>query len=143
MFPDGKGDISNIRPGKTPKLTDYAKHLFRLDRKFAADPTFVLVLSNMLQRPQAMSTGRVYAKRVLQDMTIDELKQKVEEGDKKVLDGLLYFGATIRGSAQFFKKEQNKAFHMIRHIRVASKDTETMNVFLTFNETQKCDASFQ
>ena len=133
LFPDGKGDISNIRKGKTPKMTDYAKHLYRLNRNFAADPTFTLVLCNMLQRHQAISTGNVYAKRVLKDMTVGELKQKIAEKDGKTLNGLLYFGSSIRGSAQFFKKEQMKAFHMIRHLRISSKDKNVMNLFLTFS----------
>ena len=114
-------------------MTQYAKHLFRVDRKFAADPTFALVLCNILQRHQAISTGNVYAKRVLGNITIGELKENLQKKDEKTLKGLLYFGSSIKGSAQFFKREQTKAYHMIRHIRRESYDKKVMNLFLTFS----------
>ena len=133
LFPDGKGDISNVRPGKTPKLSKYMQHLFKLNRRFAADQTFALVMCNQLQKHQAISTGNVYAKRMLQDMTVGELKKKIQEEDKHTLMGLLYFGSSIKGSPQFFSTEQTKAYQMIRHLRVESNDTEVMNMFLTFS----------
>ena len=133
LFPDGKGDISNVRPGKTPKLSEYMQHLFRLNRRFAADHTFALVMCNQLQKHQAISTGNVFAKRMLQGMTVGELKKKIEEGDKLTLAGLLHFGSSIQGSSQYFCTEQRKAYQMIRHLRVESNDNQVMNIFLTFS----------
>ena len=73
LFPDGKGDITVPRKGKTPKISDWAKHLLRFDRKFAKDPNFSLIVCNQLQRHQAISTGNMYAKRCLKDITVKSL----------------------------------------------------------------------
>ena len=131
LFPDGRGDIGNPRKGRTPKMTDYCKHLFRLRRTFANDPNFALVMCNRLQRHQAISTGNMYAKNCLKDSvtTAKELKENIAKGDKKTLDGLLYFGTSIRGSAQFFKKEQTKGFNFIKHTRIKSDDKRYINLF--------------
>ena len=77
----------------------------------------------------------MYAKNCLKDSIRDakELKEKIAKRDKETLAGLLYFGTSIRGSAQFFKKEQLKGFNFIRHTRIKSEDKRYVNLFLTFS----------
>ena len=133
LFPDGKGDITVPRKGKTPKISDWAKHLLRFDRKFAKDPNFSLIVCNQLQRHQAISTGNMYAKGCLKDITVKELKDKIKEGDKDTMNGILSFGTSIKGSAQYFRKEKQKAFNFIRHAQIMSDGKDYVNTFLTFS----------
>ena len=133
LFPDGKADITVPRKGRTPKIADWAKHLLRFDRKFAKDPNFSLIVCNQLQRHQAISTGNMYAKRCLKDITVKELKEKIEKGDRDTMDGILSFGTSIKGSAQYFRKEKQKAFNFIRHTQIMSDGKDYVNTFLTFS----------
>ena len=57
LFPDGKGDITCSRPGKKVSLHKWLKHLLRCDRRFANDPLFVMVATNIIQKREALHLG--------------------------------------------------------------------------------------
>ena len=50
------------------------------------------------------------------DMTMAEVKEKVEAGDDALLKSLLYFGSQITGTKQYFRIQANKALSMERWI---------------------------
>ena len=133
LFPDGKADIRNHRHTKVESLAKWASHLMRVDRRFANDNLFAPMVNNQIHRHKAITLGNVYAKRVLEDLNIAELKKRVEAGDEKVLRDLMYSAAGIPGSRQYFLKQRSLGHAFVRHVRIASDDEEMFNLFLTFS----------
>ncbi len=133
LFPDGKGDFTKPRLGKQPTFLDWAKHLLRLDRRFAKDPLFPLVVVNMYQRRQTLTLGNLYAQRSMTNMTVKELKAKIEAKDYNILKSMFCFSSSIKGSQQFFSQHVSKAYSFLRDIKISSDDREMFNLFLTFS----------
>ena len=79
LFPDGKGDITCSRLGKTVSLSIYIEHLLKVSRRFANDPLFVMVATNIMQKHQAITLGNLYAERHLSDLTSKQLKDMLEK----------------------------------------------------------------
>ena len=52
LFPDGMADITKTRPGKKPTMKQWVCHLLKVDRRFARDPFFILVVTNILQKKE-------------------------------------------------------------------------------------------
>merc|ERR1712020_686407 len=75
LFPDGKGDITCSRPGKKVSLHKWLKHLLRCDRRFANDPLFVMVTTNMIQKREALNLGSLYASKKASELTTEDLKK--------------------------------------------------------------------
>ena len=133
LFPDGKADFTKPRLGKQPTFLDWAKHLLRLDRRFAKDPLFPLVVVNMYQRRQTLTLGNLYALRSMTNMTVKELKAKIEAKDFGILKSMFCFSSSIKGSQQFFSQHISKAYSFLRDIKISSNDKEMFNLFLTFS----------
>ena len=98
LFPNGKGDITCSRPGKSVPLHQWLKHLLRTDRRFANDPIFVMVASNIIQRHKALTLGNVYANKKASELTTEQLKEMVCCGDESVLKSLYCFTKSLNGS---------------------------------------------
>ena len=133
LFCDGRGDLSNPRPGKKPSLAEYTKHLLRLNGDFAKHPTFVFVMTNMIRRHEAIDRGNIFAKRCADGLTVQELKQALENGDNKVLRKLMYFASPMQGTAQHMRFQADKAVSYVKFLRIDSDDTQGFNFFQTFS----------
>ena len=103
LFPDGRGDITKPREGKNPTKAEYFKHLIRLHRSFLRHHSFVFVACNMLRRHEAISRSNVFAKKMCENMTLQDLKAAVNDGNDSVIKKLLFFAAPIQGTTQYFK----------------------------------------
>ena len=114
-------------------MQKWVEHLLKCDRRFAKDPLFVMVVTNIMQKRQALQLGSLYADNVMSDFTVKQLKENMEAGDKSVLKGLFCFGKDIKGTPQFFAQQMCKSVNFLRDIRIESEDTEMFNLFLTFS----------
>ncbi|MCH2545601.1 MAG: AAA family ATPase [Alphaproteobacteria bacterium] len=133
LFPDGKGDITKPRVGKTPTMRTWIEHLLKSDRRFAKDPLFVIVATNIMQKQQALALGNLYAERGLKNMTVKEMKERLEAGDSSILKSLYCFSSNIKGSQQMFSQHISKAYAFLRHLKISSENEEMFNLFLTFS----------
>ena len=134
LFPYGAGDITKPRIGKNPEFLAYLRHLTRLeDNRFAADPRFLLHTISMYRRHKALTLGNVYATNVCNNMSLAELKQKVQEDDEAVMKSLTLFSAQIPGTKGYFGQEAKKAAALEKWLRITSNGEEMFNVFLTFS----------
>ena len=88
LFPDGMADITKMRPGAKPSLKQWLRHLLRVDRRFAKDPQFILTVTNLMQKKQALALGNLYVDRCLEGTNLEEVKKKLQEGDQKTLRSL-------------------------------------------------------
>ena len=133
LFPNGKGDITCSRPGKSVPLHQWLKHLLRTDRRFANDPIFVMVASNIIQRHKALTLGNVYANKKASELTTEQLKEMVCCGDESVLKSLYCFTKSLNGSQQYFSHSISQNVNLLRHKRIISEEREMFNLFLTFS----------
>ena len=134
LFPYGMGDISIPRPGKKPEFMAWLRHLlYYKDGRFAKDFRFILNAVNIFRRHKALTISNVYAKKVCSNMSMAQVKDKVANNDDSLLNSLLYFGATIPGTRQYFKYEASKSTSFERFVRIESNNQGMLNVFLTFS----------
>ena len=133
LFCDGKADISKDRPGVKPPMKQWLCHLLKVDRRFANDPQFILIVTNIMQKKKALALGNLYVDRCLEGTNLDEIKQKLQEGDEKTLRSLYCYTSNIEGSQQMFSQKISMAYSFLRDIRIRSNDTEMFNSFLTFS----------
>ena len=133
LFPDGKGDITCTRLGKTVTLSKWVEHLLKVDRRFANCPLFVMVATGIMHKQHALTLGNLYADRKLSGMSAKTLKEMLELGDHSVLRSMYCFSKDIKGSQQFFSQHISKSVNFTRHLMIMSKNEKMFNVFLTFS----------
>ena len=133
LFTDGMADITKMRPGAKPTMKQWLRHLLKVDRRFAKDPQFILIVTNILQKKQALALGNLYVDKCLEGTNLDEVKKKLQEGDQKTLRSLYCFTGNIDGSQRMFSNKISMAYSFLRNIRIRSNDTEMFNSFLTFS----------
>ena len=78
-----KWQTSKNRPGTKPSLKAWIRHLLKVDHRFASDPQFILVVTNLIQKKTTLLLGNLYVDRCLEGTNLDEMKQKLQEGDEK------------------------------------------------------------
>ena len=133
LFPDGKADFTRVRLGKTPSMAQWIQHLLKVDRRFAKDPIFIMVVTNTMQKKQALAMGTLYADKCVADNKLQEVKEKLQSGDKSILRNIYCYSNCIKGSQPFFSGQISKAYSFLRHIRINSNDTKMFDLFLTFS----------
>ena len=126
-------DITKERPGAKPSMKQWLCHLLKVDRRFANDPQFILIVTNLMQKKKALALGNLYVDRCLEGTNLDEIKKKLQEGDDKTLRSLYCYTSNIEGSQQMFSQKISMAYSFLRHIRISSNETEMFNSFLTFS----------
>ena len=98
LFPNGNGDINQIRDGKTPSFYEWINHCKRYhDGRFRNDPTFLMVTANQFMRRKCLSIGNLVAKEQdVQQLSVKDVKEAFKEGNensdmrKKIVSGLRY-----------------------------------------------------
>ena len=134
LFPYGKPDLEEDRPGDKPKLLEFVRHtLCHASHRFAHDPRYLLHTNNEYQRGELMSKSNCFAKYSCKDITVQTLKEQVAEGNLSTFRSLLYFTRSIVGSRQFFKYEAKKAMSFVNWVHIMSDMKETFNLFLTLS----------
>ena len=134
LFPYGKPDLEEDRPGDKPKLLEFVRHtLCHESHRFAHDPRYLFQTNNEYQRGELMSKSNCFAKYSCKDITVQTLKEQVAEGNLSTFRSLLYFTRSIVGSRQFFKYEAKKAMSFVNWVHIMSDMKETFNLFLTLS----------
>ena len=133
IFPYGRGDITCVGLGKNVSFSNWVKHILKAERRAAKDPLFVMAVTNIMQRQQALTLSNIYAEKRLSNLTAKEFKENLEKGDTSVLKGVYGFSKSLKGTQQFFSSQSSISYNFIRHLRISSDDKEMFNVFLTFS----------
>ena len=115
-------------------MKQWVEHLLKdPSRAFANDARFLLAVTNQYLRHKALSTGNVFAKNAVRDITVAQLKELVGQGDEKIFSHLLYFSKGISGTRQYWKSKTKEAFSLVNWIHLMSDGKDTFNVFLTLS----------
>ena len=111
LFPYGKGDFHINRPITCPALHDWAEHLlWYQDGRFARHKVWKSVVHNMIMRKRALEQSRYFVDQQLGDphITVADLKERLARGDTSITNKLLYFGANLRGTAQYWHQRRRE-----------------------------------
>ena len=111
LFPYGKGDFHINRPITCPTLHDWAEHLlWYQDGRFARHKVWKFVVHNMIMRKRALEQSRYFVDQQLRDphLTVADLQERLARGDTSFTNKLLYFGANLRGTAQYWHQRRRE-----------------------------------
>ncbi len=123
------------RPGDQVNYKEWLQHVLSFqDRRFVEDPLFPLVAHNIYMRHRCLSLGSVVARdEEIGQMTVEELKAEVDKDNSGVLAKLRYYSQNLDGSPQYFYQQSLNMVHFMEHLRLRSKDKESMVLFTTFS----------
>ena len=111
LFPYGKGDFHINRQRTCPALHDWADHLlWYQDGRFARHKVWKFVVHNMIMRKRALEQSRYFVDQQLGDphITVADLQERLARGDTAFTNKLLYFGATLRGTTQYWQQRRRE-----------------------------------
>ena len=85
------------------------------DQRFAKHPRFRYFALNTQMRHRALQTGRIYVRQNPHDghLSIDELREMVRHDGDALSNRVLHFGASLRGTRQFWLKQKNRLTAMV------------------------------
>jgi len=137
LFPGGLGDKSQSLCGKSSEtdIKQWIQTLMRWhDGRFMRDDMFSFHLHNFRQRQMNNTSRLVFVKNFINDssITVDQIKDQIESGDKSFLSKLQYFaGQRIRGSDPFWRKVKHEVDEWITYHLDNGHGPPTL--FLTFS----------
>ena len=111
LFPHGKGDFFMNRIRTCPSLADWAQHLlWYKDGRFARHEYFKFIVHNMIMRKRTLENSSFVVRQKLGDkhLTVSELKDRLESGDMTIAHKILYFGASLRGTSQYWSQRSKE-----------------------------------
>ncbi|CAG2185621.1 unnamed protein product [Mytilus edulis] len=106
------------RPRTVSSMCDWAEHLLWYDDgRFAHHPYFKFVVHNMIMRKRAIENSNfvVHQKLGEQHLSISELREKIEKGDNSLAKKILYFGASLRGTSQYWAQRAKELRALIQY----------------------------
>ena len=107
LFPYGTGDFHSNRPRTCQSMADWAEHLLWYDDgRFARHPYFKFVVHNMIMRKRAVEQSSFVVRQQLGDehLTVTDLKAKLQSEGDCVGAKIMYFGANLRGTSQYWAR---------------------------------------
>ena len=105
LFPYGSGDFHINRPRTCTSMAEWAEHLLWYeDGRFAQHPYFKFIVHNIIMRKRTLEQSSFVFKQQLgeEQLSIEELKEKIQNGDNSIAQKILYFGACLRGTNQYW-----------------------------------------
>ena len=88
------------------------------DGQFARHHRFRYYVHNMLQRHRANQTGRVFVKRNEEErgLSLEELRESLNAGNKAIEHGLLHFDANIKGTMHRKISKRMELYDMVEFL---------------------------
>ncbi|XP_053405155.1 uncharacterized protein LOC123560749 [Mercenaria mercenaria] len=105
LFPYATGDFHINRPVTCTSLANWADHLLWYeDGRFASHHYFKFVVHNMIMRKAAIEKGNFIIRQQLGDQhfSIEDLRNKIQNGDYSLSNKIVYLSATLRGTSQYW-----------------------------------------
>ncbi|XP_062621909.1 uncharacterized protein LOC134283470 [Saccostrea cucullata] len=118
LFPYGTGDFHVNRPRTCSSMTEWADHLLLYkDSRFARHPYFKFIVHNIIMRKRTLEQSTYIIKQQLGDehMTVSELKEQLQNGNNSIPEKILYFGANLRGTSQYWAQRAKELRALIHY----------------------------
>jgi hypothetical protein len=117
LFPYSTGDFCINRRRTCTSMAEWAEHLiWYRDGRFARHEYFKFIVHNMIMRKRALENCSFIVQQKLGDehLTISALKEKLEKGDNSIAKKILYFGACLRGTSQYWAQRSKELQALIQ-----------------------------
>ena len=114
LFPGGLGD-AKLHP---QSLGDWGSlMLFYEDARFASDSIFPFFALNYIIRHRNSTSGGFFIDKFHQYCpdTLEELKQKIQEGDTSFINSLTYYNKRVIGSNSYWNQKRSEVYSWINH----------------------------
>ena len=111
LFPYGSGDFHINRPRTCESMSDWAEHLLWFkDGRFAQHQYFKFIVHNIIMRKRTLEQSSFIVKQQLGEnpLTLEEIKEKIQHGDMSIGQKILYFGAFLRGTSQYWAQRKKE-----------------------------------
>ena len=99
-------------------MSEWAEHLiWYTDGRFAQHKYFKFIVHNIISRKRALEQSTYIMKQQIGDehMSIDDLKQRIQNGDSSIAQKILYFGASLRGTSQYWSRRAQELRALIQY----------------------------
>ena len=111
LFPGGVGDINETgRHEKSLSFKKWADYLLHYeDGRFAKDRIWCFYTENMRQRRENMASGSFFINSFVKSNipeSVQELQERVQQGDLSFIEKLQYFSQKAHGSDAFWRKQR-------------------------------------
>ena len=133
LFPGGVGDINDYRE-RTFTASEWARRLLDYeDGRFASDKMWCFFALNYCTRRRNQDSGRFFVngfdKNTPQSM--DELKEKLRNGETGFLDKITYYSKRVRGSSGYWRHKRAELYSWINYH--VSQGNGMPNFFITLS----------
>ena len=110
LFPTGKAQFRQTRR-RDVRPDEYFLHLLRHKTgKFQRNRRFRYVALNSISRWKARDIAGVFVRKNFNTLTVEELQNRVQRNDMSVLQGLLRWSQSLRGTRQYWSGVRGKAY---------------------------------
>ena len=118
VFPFGSSDYHVNRKRTCSSFSDWVEHLFWFkDGRFAQHPYFKFVAHNILMRKRALDNSSYIVNQKLGEkhLTVDDLKEKLQNGDQSIGKKNTLFQWIIKGNITILgaKRKRIEVFNSI------------------------------
>ena len=120
LFPYGSGDFHINRPGTCESMSDWAELLMWFkDSRFAQHQYFKFIVHNIIIRKRTLEQSSFILKQQLGDnpLMLEEIKEKIQYDAMSIAQKILYFGACLRGTSQYWA-QRNKELHSLLKFQI-------------------------
>ena len=117
LFPTGMDDFYMNRPRTCTSMADWAEHLiWYSDGRFAKHQYFKFIVHNMIMRKRTLEQSTYIVSQQLGDkhISVSDIKEKLQRGDKSIAEKILYFGASLRGTDQYWAQRAKELRSLIQ-----------------------------
>ena len=118
LFPYGKADFRINHPHTVESLAEWADHLqWYKDGRFARHPFFKFIVHNMVQRKRTLEQSSFIVRQKLGEdhLDIEDLRRMTSNNDDSIAKKILYFGASLRGSNQYWGQRSKELRALIQY----------------------------
>ena len=118
LFPYGTADYHMNRPRTCESMSDWAEHLlWYKDGRFANHKFFKFVAHNIIMRKRTTEQSRFIVRQQLRDqhITVEDLKLMLKDSNNGIAKKILYFGASLRGTSQYWAQKSRELRAMIQY----------------------------
>ena len=118
LFSHCISDFNMNRPRTCNSLSERADHLmWYRDGRFAQHKYFKFIVHNMIMRKRTSEHSALIVKQQLGDehLSVSDLQQKIGNGDSLVAEKILYFGACLRGTSQYWAQRSKELISLIQY----------------------------
>lgn len=133
LFPGGHGDYSDFRE-RNLSVSEWAERmLYFKDGRFATDKMWCFFALNYSTRRRNQTSGRYFVDGFYKDVpqTLDELKEKVRDGDTTFMDKISYYAFRVKGSSAYWRHKKAELYTWINYH--VSQGNGLPNFFITLS----------